>query len=400
MAGANSKRILQLIKAPGNDICADCNSDEVDYASYNIGVFLCTLCAGVHSGLGAHISNVKHLKLGSWEDSQVKQMGDVGNIVAQRVFEKLVPVYYRRPSKSTPQILRDQWIRAKYERKEFIHSSKQGYVGSCKEGYLLKRSKINDSLKPRRFVLSEQDGMLKYFVGKKKEPKTEIRILEMNVSLAPEKCKSPASFQINYLNQGSTRHIYIYHNDPHVLIEWYMAIRSAKLNLLHVSYPTMADADLLKFLTQDFLKEGYLFKMGPKSSDAFRKRWFTLEGRKFMYHEKPMDAYPKGEIFLRTHKDGFSVCEGASPTGDAKGREQGFSFYLKTPTRCFWLYAEREDDREEWINLLNVVMKQPLTPQDYYCKSNLKLIEILVFVKVEPLLLYNQLIMFHYYLTI
>ena len=108
MAGANSKRILQLIKAPGNDICADCNSDEVDYASYNIGVFLCTLCAGVHSGLGAHISNVKHLKLGSWEDSQVKQMGDVGNIVAQRVFEKLVPVYYRRPSKSTPQILRDQ----------------------------------------------------------------------------------------------------------------------------------------------------------------------------------------------------------------------------------------------------------------------------------------------------
>ena len=44
---------------------------EVTSASYNIGVFLCDQCAGVHVGLGAHISKTKHLKMGRWEDSQV-----------------------------------------------------------------------------------------------------------------------------------------------------------------------------------------------------------------------------------------------------------------------------------------------------------------------------------------
>jgi len=48
-----------------------------------------------------------------------------------------------------------------------------------------------------------------------------------------------------YHIQGSTRHIYIYHDDPEVLVEWYMAIRSAKLNLLHVAHPTIADAEVI-----------------------------------------------------------------------------------------------------------------------------------------------------------
>ena len=45
---------------------------------------------------------------------------------------------------------------------------------------------------------------------------------------------------------------------------------------------------LAQSLTQDFIKEGYLLKTGPKSSDGFKKRWFTLDGRKFMYHEQPL----------------------------------------------------------------------------------------------------------------
>ena len=77
----------------------------VEYASYNIGVFLCANCAGVHRSLGAHISRVKHLKLGNWEDSQVKRMEDVGNTVAQIKFEERVPVCYRKPTKETPQLV-------------------------------------------------------------------------------------------------------------------------------------------------------------------------------------------------------------------------------------------------------------------------------------------------------
>ena len=62
-------------------------------------------------------------------------------------------------------ILKEQWIRAKYEREEFIHTSKQRYTRGTMEGYLFKRSKIDDSLKQRRFVLSERDKILKYYVN-------------------------------------------------------------------------------------------------------------------------------------------------------------------------------------------------------------------------------------------
>jgi hypothetical protein len=62
-------------------------------------------------------------------------------------------------------ILREQWIRAKYEREEFIHVEKQRYARGTMEGFLFKRSKVDDSCKQRRFVLSERDNTLKYFVS-------------------------------------------------------------------------------------------------------------------------------------------------------------------------------------------------------------------------------------------
>ena len=38
----------------------------------------------------------------------------------------------------------------------------------------------------------------------------------------------------------------------------------------------------------DFLKEGWLTKSGPKQSDGYRKRWFSLDRRRLMYHESKL----------------------------------------------------------------------------------------------------------------
>ena len=54
--------------------------------------------------------------------------------------------------------------------------------------------------------------------------------------------------EFNALKQGSTRHIYVFHDDPEVVVEWYMAIRSAKLNLLHVAHPSLAEAEVKSHL--------------------------------------------------------------------------------------------------------------------------------------------------------
>lgn len=70
----------------------------MEWASYNIGVFLCTRCAGVHRAMGAHISKVKHLKMDRWEDSELDRMREVGNFNARRKYEMRVPACYRVPT--------------------------------------------------------------------------------------------------------------------------------------------------------------------------------------------------------------------------------------------------------------------------------------------------------------
>lgn len=110
-------------------------------------------------------------------------------------------------------------------------------------------------------------------------------------------CSFPNSLQITYLKDGSTRHLYVYHESGETITNWYMAVRCAKLHRLQVAYPAASDNELVDHLTEDFAKEGWLWKSGLRIS-SYKKRWFTLENRKFMYHDDVLDAYPKGEIFI------------------------------------------------------------------------------------------------------
>lgn len=54
------KRLLDL---PANRACADCGGAEAGarptWASLSCGTFLCMRCAGVHRGLGVHVSKVR-----------------------------------------------------------------------------------------------------------------------------------------------------------------------------------------------------------------------------------------------------------------------------------------------------------------------------------------------------
>lgn len=171
----------------------------------------------------------------------------------------------------------------------------------------MKKGKEDHRYQLRKFILNESEDILKYHVKESKEPKAVLRISELNVAFAPAKIEHSSSMQITFLKDGSTRHIYVYHDDPEVINNWYMAIRCAKLHRLQVAFPNANESELVGLLSHDFTKEGWIFKTGPRQSDGYKRRWFTLDNRKLMYHDDPLDAYPKGEIFLGNQLDGYSI---------------------------------------------------------------------------------------------
>ena len=60
---------------------------------------------------------------------------------------------------------------------------------------------------------------------------------------------------IVYLNCNFLfRHIFVYHDDPQTVVNWYHAIRCCKLHLLQVGFPSEAESELLSHLSQDYTR--------------------------------------------------------------------------------------------------------------------------------------------------
>jgi hypothetical protein len=108
-------------------VCCDCNAPDPEWASINLGVFICLQCSGVHRSLGSHISKVsqrsssflpfiipspfpfpfqvRSLYLDEWHPNTVKAMGEKGNLKANEVFEYNIPANIQKPnSKSTREV--------------------------------------------------------------------------------------------------------------------------------------------------------------------------------------------------------------------------------------------------------------------------------------------------------
>ncbi|CAH1255395.1 SMAP2 [Branchiostoma lanceolatum] len=112
--------LAQLLREEDNKYCVDCEAKGPRWASWNLGLFLCIRCAGIHRNLGVHISRVKSVNLDSWTPEQIQMMQEVGNYQARSVYEARLPDSFRRPQ--TDSAL-EQFIRSKYERKQYIDKS-------------------------------------------------------------------------------------------------------------------------------------------------------------------------------------------------------------------------------------------------------------------------------------
>merc|ERR550514_2477115 len=81
------RTLKQFRTLPENRRCFDCQALETNWASVNLGVFLCTRCASVHRGLGTHVSKVKSC-MGTylWGPDEIARMKEMGNGRGARVY--------------------------------------------------------------------------------------------------------------------------------------------------------------------------------------------------------------------------------------------------------------------------------------------------------------------------
>ncbi|XP_078144701.1 stromal membrane-associated protein 1 isoform X1 [Centroberyx gerrardi] len=108
--------LSKMLREDDNKYCADCEAKGPRWASWNLGVFMCIRCAGIHRNLGVHISRVKSVNLDQWTPEQIQSMVDMGNTRARQLYEAHLPDSFRRPQ--TDQAV-EVFIRDKYERKKY-----------------------------------------------------------------------------------------------------------------------------------------------------------------------------------------------------------------------------------------------------------------------------------------
>ncbi|KAG7492864.1 hypothetical protein MATL_G00018690 [Megalops atlanticus] len=108
--------LSKMLREEDNKYCADCEAKGPRWASWNLGVFICIRCAGIHRNLGVHISRVKSVNLDQWTPEQIQSVQEMGNTRARQLYEANLPDNFRRPQ--TDQAV-EFFIRDKYERKKY-----------------------------------------------------------------------------------------------------------------------------------------------------------------------------------------------------------------------------------------------------------------------------------------
>lgn len=120
--------LSKMLREDDNKYCADCEAKGPRWASWNLGVFICIRCAGIHRNLGVHISRVKSVNLDQWTPEQIQSVQSMGNTKARQLYEAHLPENFRRPQ--TDQAV-EFFIRDKYERKKYY--DKNSVNGAIKE---------------------------------------------------------------------------------------------------------------------------------------------------------------------------------------------------------------------------------------------------------------------------
>ncbi|XP_028284564.1 arf-GAP with Rho-GAP domain, ANK repeat and PH domain-containing protein 2 isoform X2 [Parambassis ranga] len=103
------------------------------------------------------------------------------------------------------------------------------------------------------------------------------------------------------------------------------------------------------------LKVGWLDKLSPQGKCVFQRRWVRFDGENLAYYNSEKEMYSKGMILA-------SAIRQVRGMGDNK-------FEVVTSLRTFIFRAEREGERQEWMETLQTATRTP-APSSSQKRSN------------------------------
>lgn len=187
------KEILaKLLAKDENKYCADCLAKGPRWVSWNLGIFVCIRCSGIHRSLGVHISKVKSVNLDTWTPDQIKNVCQRGNGWAKEQYEATLPANFSRPTSDSSM---DHFIRNKYEHKKY--SAKSPIPLRSIEGILTGSSDQTKKSSKNLPILKSSANAIKKPISKKPPPLVEKK--NVNAILPTVKSAAPVSADTDLL---------------------------------------------------------------------------------------------------------------------------------------------------------------------------------------------------------
>ncbi|KAF7230253.1 transcript variant X2 [Nothobranchius furzeri] len=110
---------------------------------------------------------------------------------------------------------------------------------------------------------------------------------------------------------------------------------------------------------QQVLKVGWLDKLSPQGKCVFQRRWVRFDGESLAYFNNDKEMYSKGMVLA-------SAIRQVRGLGDNK-------FEVVTSLRTFVFRAEKEGERQEWMEILQTATHPPACSSQK-CSDNLLLL--------------------------